>query len=235
MQHTTVEFLDWDSNFFKKKVGRILFEENIDMISNLEFAKKKGYDLVYVFSRYNLYCSSDILSKFGGKLIDRKVQYAKKITTTISESNVSEYSSLELSEPLEQLAYKSGQYSRFRVDNQFQEDDFSRLYKIWIKKSIEKEIADKVYVVKENDAIYGMATLKIGVNKGEIGLIAVSDLHQGKGYGKALIEACYNDLLKRDINIIEVPTQFANKNACIFYEKCGFSIKSITNIYHFWL
>ena len=41
MQHTTVEFLDWDSNFFKKKVGRIFFEENIDMISNLEFAKKK--------------------------------------------------------------------------------------------------------------------------------------------------------------------------------------------------
>ena len=175
------------------------------------------------------------MSKFGGKLIDRKVQYAKKITATTSEGIVSEYNSLKLNEQLEQLAYVSGQYSRFRIDSQFQEDDFSRLYKIWIKKSIEKEIVDKVYVVKENAAICGMATLKIGTDKGEIGLVAVSDLHQSKGFGKALIEACCNDLLRRNIDVIEVPTQFANKNACVFYEKCGFSIKSITNIYHFWL
>ena len=201
----------------------------------MKSAKKDGYDLIYVLGSNNLCFPSDILSKFGGKLVDRKVQYTKKITNITSENIVSEYDSLELSKPLEQLAYESGIYSRFRIDDQFQETDFYRLYKEWITKSVERKIADKVYVIKEDNAVCGMATLKIDTNKGEIGLIAVSDLHQGKGYGKLLINACCNELKRQDIDTIEVPTQFANKNARLFYGKCGFSVKSITNVYHFWL
>jgi len=237
MQYTAVEPLIWDSDFFKLKIGRVFFEESIDITSILESAKKNGYELVYVFGRDDLYFSEDILLRFNGKLIDRKVQYTKKIVRAATTLSIaSEYDdSSGLNETLELLAYESGQYSRFRIDNRFQKDDFNRLYKTWITKSIEKKNADKVYVVTENESICGMATLKIEANKGEIGLIAVSNLHQGKGCGKILMEACCDELLKGNTDIIEVSTQFANKNACMFYEKCGFSVKSITNIYHFWL
>ena len=80
-----------------------------------------------------------------------------------------------------------------------------------------------------------MATLKITADKGVIGLIAVSPLSQGKGYGHILNDACCNELIMRNINTIEVATQKDNKSACRFYEKCGFSVQSVTNIYHFWL
>ena len=80
-----------------------------------------------------------------------------------------------------------------------------------------------------------MVTLKIDKEKGHIGLIAVSPDTQGKGYGKALIDSCENELLNKGYYKLEVSTQIDNKQACLFYEKCGFKIKDITNIYHFWL
>ena len=90
-------------------------------------------------------------------------------------------------------------------------------------------------VLKENEQIKGMVTLKISEKIGHIGLIAVSSKAQGNGYGKMLIKACENKLFTNDIFQLEAPTQKDNVQACGFYEKCGFKIKEITNIYHFWL
>jgi dTDP-4-amino-4,6-dideoxy-D-galactose acyltransferase len=42
-------------------------------------------------------------------------------------------------------------------------------------------------------------------------------------------------LIESNIFTLEVPTQLDNIQACRFYEKCGFQIKEIKNIYHFWL
>ena len=38
-----------------------------------------------------------------------------------------------------------------------------------------------------------------------------------------------------NINQIQVVTQKANIPACAFYNKMGFKIELIENIYHFWL
>ena len=236
MQYQGIELLDWDSNFFNKKIGRVFFEETMDILSVLEYAKIEKYDLVYVIGKHDLYFSSNILSKFGGQLVDRKVQYTKEITSFTNTSNViSEYDSLKLDVALEQLTYESGEYSRFRLDKRFDKCDFYRLYKVWITKSVEKEIADKVFVAKESENICGMITLKIGPEKGSIGLIAVSKQKQGCKYGRRLVDACCSELLNAKVKAIEVSTQFANKNACSFYERCGFYVKTTTNIYHFWL
>lgn len=231
-----IKFLAWDSDFFKKKIGRIDYEGNADISSLLGYVKANDYDLIYVFGTKDLCIDQYILDEFQGNLVDRKVMYEKKIIDFIeTPPSVSEYKHSKLDAVLEQLAYESGRHSRFRLDSHFQPDDFYRMYKTWIIKSIKKEIADKVFVIKDNDNVSAMVTLKINSPKGEIGLIAVSEQSQGKGYGKALIDVCCNELLQCGVNTIEVPTQMENKSACQFYEKCGFSVKSITNIYHFWL
>ena len=54
-------------------------------------------------------------------------------------------------------------------------------------------------------------------------------------YGKQLINRTKQTAFELGLKYIEVPTQYDNKQACRFYEACGFQIKSITNIYHFWL
>ena len=52
---------------------------------------------------------------------------------------------------------------------------------------------------------------------------------------KQLINRTRQTAIELGLKNIEVPTQYDNKQACRFYEVCGFQVKSITNIYHFWL
>ncbi len=234
-----IEYLPWDSNFFHKKIGKIFVnsgnESNLEQL--IENAINEQYQLLYLFTPENIIIEYPILNKFSGKLVDKKVLYTQNIegTNVFIDSPIEEYLESKLSNDLESLSYLSGSFSRFHVDKNFNNDDFYRLYKTWIIKSLKKEICDKIFVLKEIDEILGMVTLKYGDQKGEIGLIAVAESAQGKNIGKNLINVCIKDLISKNIFKIEVPTQFENLAACRFYEKCNFEIKNITNIYHFWL
>ena len=236
MNKEKVEYLAWDSDFFNKKIGRVLAENSDNLIPILGEAKEANYQLVYVFGNKDFFVAEEILKQFNGKLIDIKVLFEKNINKENEQIPfVSEYNSDKLTAELEKLAYISGEYSRFKLDKNFKKDDFYRMYKIWIESSVKRKIADNVFVVKEQNTIKGMVTLKVGKEKGHIGLIAIAPDTQGKGYGKALIFACENELLSKEIYKLEVPTQIDNQQACLFYEKCGFQVREITNIYHFWL
>lgn len=233
-----INFLSWDSEFFKKKIGLIQF--NSAYKSNLEnlltLAKLEGYELIYLFAEKEAFIDANILNEFNGKLVDRKITFEKSVTLNNNNfSNVEIYNSTILCKELEELAFLSGKKSRFLIDGNFAPTDFYRMYKTWITNSLNKKIADHIFVTKTNGIITGMATLKTKSGIGEIGLIAISEIGQGKGFGKQLIYAIENKLIKLNIDTLEVPTQMDNKQACSFYEKCGFSVKSIVNIYHFWL
>lgn len=80
-----------------------------------------------------------------------------------------------------------------------------------------------------------MVTLKIKGNVGVIGLIAVENSHQGHGLGKQLLDEVMNYLYTNGTLKLEVATQMGNVGACRFYTKNNLSVKSVTNIYHFWL
>jgi len=236
MSNKKLEYLAWDSDFFMKKIGRILVENSDNLTNILEDAKKTDYKLVYFFGKNDFFVDDKILKQFNGHLADIKVLFEKNIENEQKESIfISEYTSNELVPELEELAYISGEYSRFKLDKNFDKDDFYRMYKIWIENSVKRQNADNVFVAKENDIIKGMVTLKVEKEKGQIGLIAVSPDTQGKGYGKALISACESELWNKNILKLKVPTQLDNKQACDFYEKYSFQIKEITNTYHFWL
>lgn len=233
-----IEYCTWDSGFFDKKIGKIEYDRSPegDLIQLLQTAKEDGYQLIYVFADGDTFVPDAVLNQFDGRLVDRKCLYSRTVNNTDScESNAVEYQLTELTTELESLALLSGTHSRFRLDKGFDQVNFEKLYTIWMTRSLKKEIADTIFVVTESDKIMGMITLKINEDVGHIGLCAVSEATQGKGYGSSLINACINKLISKQITQLEVPTQMDNHSACRFYEKCGFSIKTITNIYHFWL
>ena len=233
-----IDYCTWDSSFFNKKIGKIEYDQSPegDLIRLLQTAKEDGYQLIYVFGDEENFVPDAVLNQFNGRLVDRKCLYSRTINADDScESNAIEYQLTELTYDLESLALLSGTHSRFRLDKGFDKADFYRLYAIWINRSLKKEIADKIFVVAESDKVMGMITMKINEDVGHIGLCAVSEAAQGKGYGGNLIKACVNELVSKKVYQLEVPTQMDNISACRFYEKCGFSIQSITNTYHFWL
>lgn len=231
-----INYLDWDSNFFQTKIGKVILENTADIDRFLLEAKENKYKLIYLFSEESCIIDDKFLLDYNGILADRKVLYSKFINDSVLLPTLAvEYKFENLTTEIENLAYQSGIYSRFKTDSNFNSVDFFRLYKLWAQKSISHEIADYVFCVNDNGITIGFVTLKIMSNLGHIGLIAVSDDHRGKGIGTHLINACVNKLIELNIGVIDVPTQLQNKEACSFYKKCGFEIKSITNIYHFWI
>ncbi|GHT22584.1 hypothetical protein AGMMS4957_12970 [Bacteroidia bacterium] len=234
MYNSKIEHLAWDSAFFNRKIGKISEAQTADLGELLDCAREQNYELVYVFGASDYFPEDRILVQFAGQLVDRKVLYEKRLTNILPISDeIQKYDGTELTPELEQLAYISGAFSRFRMEKYFAEQDFERMYKMWIEKSLTKEMADDVFVALQNGRVKGMVTLKINDEIGHIGLISVAPDAQKNGYGRKLLNACENELLAKNASLLAVPTQLDNISACRFYEKCGFTVKSITNIYHF--
>jgi len=234
-----IEYLDWDSNFFKKRIGKIYYTDTpeiADISLVLEQAKSDNYQLIYCFGNENLLIEEEILKKYGGKLVDRKIIFTGNTKTTGTKNqSIKEYIDFEVNDSLLDLAYLSGEYSRYKLDSNFEEKDFKRLYQTWVENSITKKIADKTFVAYLNNNIVGFVTVKKKEGYGQIGLIATCESVQGKGLGRELINTVKQYLSKENIHTLEVATQTDNTGACNFYKKCGLTEKSISNIYHFWL
>lgn len=201
-------------------------------------AAKEGYQLVYIFSSVDLDFDDKKFGDYYCKLVDKKIDYVLSLQEIkcckTFDTRAKIYSGNNADKDLMRLAYLSGGYSRFRLDDFFAPDDFFRLYETWITKSIKKEIADKVFVIKQCGQILGFITLKYEDNNGRIGLFAVDTASQGRKYGTALMNKCVYDLIQRGNQNIFVATQAANNQACRFYENYGFKKQSEMNLYHMW-
>lgn len=232
-----MEYLEWDSNFLGFKVGSISHLNTETLQQELENANTENYKLIYLFAAEDCFFPEDLLQKYNGKLVDRKVLYVHELSdqsiANYDQTNL--YVSPEVSVDLLQLAYESGKYSRFKLDKNFPPEVFTDMYKLWIEKSVNGQMSDRIYVVEQDNKITAMVTLKEKSETLHIGLIATAIESQGKGYGKQLINRTKQTAIEIGLKSIEVPTQYDNKQACRFYEACGFDVKSISNIYHFWL
>lgn len=232
-----IEQLTWDSKFLGLKTARIQHSESTTTASLLTQAQKQGYKLIYAFANEMDFIDSTVLTDFNGQLVDQKVVFSRALNnnqTAICES-VQAFNTQANSDELLELAYESGKYSRFKLDTKFKPDVFKRMYQLWIQNSINDEMADYVFVIRQENTTIGMVTLKLAGNTAQIGLIATAPNMQGKGLGRQLIQKCEQTALQGNCDTLQVPTQLHNHQAIAFYKACGFHIESITNIYHFWL
>ncbi len=233
--------LDWDSNFFRKRIGKIDVgpgdnESDIPTI----ISAHPNIELFYIFDsadRQLKFCETNA----GCRLVDSKVMYQLTLKDAIqseahydSKVKLEEYSLSDTSAELENLAYQSGEFSRFKTDPSFQAKDFFRLYKEWIDGSVSKRLADKIYIATSNNKIVGMVTVKFNQQDAHIGLIAVQKDFRGMNVGTQLLEHVKKESRQRNILYIFVPTQKQNESACKFYERNGFVIHNVTHIYHYW-
>ena len=231
-----IKFLKWDSDFFGYKVGDVN-DVNVDIVQLLIEAKKLNYKLLYVrVHPENIVLNLECV-KNSGILVDSKTTYLQKTPLQVDISNNKSiiYDEKVITDELMNLSFQSGIYSRYNIDKNFKNNEYKNLYSTWLTKSINKEIADKVIVYKEKDNIIGFLTLALKNGCSDLGLIAVNQDHRGKGVGVMLINKFIDESLKLKSEKLQVITQKSNINACSFYEKMGFKIEKVENIYHFWL
>lgn len=229
-----VECLDWDSDFFKLRIGKVVIasERERDTLKEISTSIKNSFDLVYVFS------SPEVLVDFTNcSLVDQKVVYKKDVISPIllSDSRVLEYKEERVSEDLLGLALYSGVYSRFNLDKNLPEGSYERLYARWIEQSVNQQNATRVFCYMLDGNPRGLITISIKDQHGDIGLVSTHPLYRGRGIGSTMLKHVEHFCAHQGVKELFVPTQRRNLPACHLYEKAGFSEVSCTNVWHWWL
>lgn len=226
--------LDWDSDFFGLRIGRacISSEEEAEALKAQKNLAKENYDLVYVFGS-----RGSVFSAENAKLVDEKVVYVhNEPFSGKSDPNVVVWDANKgISDDLLHLALVSGKYSRFRLDKGFPMESYERLYSRWIEQSVNHVIASEVFCYMVEDVPRGLVTFDRKEYVGTIGLVAIHEDFQHQGIGTAMMHHTIHYAETMHCMKLSVATQFENSPACRLYEKNGFSVESITNVWHWWL
>jgi len=228
--------LDWDSDFFGIKTARIDasdLSEN-QLLEEIKKSVESNFSLVYIFAPHDDASLKKIILNGGGKLADEKVTYLIKSSSVDPVSSEFIHSCLgsEIDEDLESLAIESGKYSRFRIDDRIPRNKFEDLYRLWIQNSLSGVFAKEVYVFEEDGEKLGMVSMDIRNGAGWIGIIAINENYRGKSIGKLLMHAAIRYCKEKHAEILNVQTQKANNVSCEFYEKLGFTVRNIEDVYH---
>jgi dTDP-4-amino-4,6-dideoxy-D-galactose acyltransferase len=237
MQVNTIEPLEWDSHFFGYPVAKIsLDQDGSNHLENLfQQLESNKVRLTYFFVPPAEQELSSRLIEKGSALVDQKAVYSKATEKhTLFTNNIIEFEGTEINERLTELVLMAGIFSRFRLDENFTNKEYERLYTEWLSKSIKKTIAFKTLVAKKGSELIGITTLGEKSNHADIGLVAVDGKYKGQGIGYNLIQTADDVAFDMGFKEIKVVTQLKNIGACRLYEKCNFRIECITNIYHYW-
>ena len=237
MELNILNYLNWDSQFFGYSVAKIILDNDAcnsldELLSRLKSEKIR---LTYFFVPISENRINKLISDKGAILVDQKTTYFKKTEKQEGYLNhIIEFQGAEINDKLIELGLQAGLFSRFRLDVNFSQKDYERLYIEWLTKSINKELALKTFIALDDSVITGITTLGVKEGVAEIGLVAVDRNFRGNGIASDLIHMAENDAYLMGFREIKVVTQLQNKIACKLYEKCNFSIESIVNVYHYW-
>ena len=224
-----IERQDWDSKLFGYEVGKVDFDCGYDHDQFIKEAKQ--FRLVYIFSKNHI-------EQKQFELVDEKVLFSQSLNKNIIDwpkINLKSFKpDVDSSFELKELALQSGIFSRFYTDRNFINEEYNKLYSIWIERSILREIAFDIVIAKESD-ILGFVTLnRVSRELASIGLLAVSIEARGQGIGKALVNEAMLRAKSRGFSEIQVATQKSNTPAMTLYGSLNFELKESINIYHYW-
>lgn len=232
--------LEWDSNFFGFGVAKIneTYKSDYEFSQTLLDLKQEDVRLVYFAVSPQDKIGNETAEKNGGLLVDVRRTYERDYKAGFERffenNHIKLYESELLADSLVNLSLEAGIYSRFRTDVHFSETQYQKLYTLWIENSVNKSIADKIFVYKDLEDILGLLTLSFKKNHAEIGLVSVDKKYRGKRIGSGLLETAISESFLKYFSC-RVVTQKANIAACALYEKYNFRLINEENFYHFWL
>lgn len=234
-----IDYLTWDSSFFERKIGKMDLNDHyeIDPSTIIAFGEEQNFDLIYGFFKTNQSSSPSLHPTFKDWYVTTNILYTIHIDERKFESiPFIRMTFTEQDTPhLLKLGIEAGHSSRFKIDSRFPDGSFEKFYHIWVTNSLDKIIADEVFIYHDGTGVLGFVTVKLNETIGTIGLIAVDANARGQKIGAKLVSAVCDYCQNKGIYTIQVSTQMENVGANNFYKQQGFVPLSQTEIYHFWI
>jgi dTDP-4-amino-4,6-dideoxy-D-galactose acyltransferase len=236
------EILGVDTKIFGFPVAKILparlAAKELEQV--LSLLKSENVRLAFWASDPNDEESQRAARLYHGFLADKKVTFAMDLGQSPERPeamgwDIEEYADELPCADLENLAIEIGRNSRFGADPRIPEDRMIDMYRLWIRNSVNKQVADAVLVVRQSGNIVGMSTVVEKNGCGCIGLFAVDAALRGRNVGVSLARAAQEWARRKGLRFAQVVTQETNVAACRLYEKCGYRIDKVEYFYHFWI
>lgn len=230
--------LDWDSNAFGFAVARI--EALSDPVAQLPQIRLALAEANVTLAYWEAPVRDEIYRRAatsnGGRLINSRVVFDIELGKRHPP-----YSFEELNQPdkvqatiLEKLALASGWSSRFALDREFPDTLFEKLYRTWLKNSLNRQIADAILILQDGGKINAMVTVSATAGHGQIGLFSVDEAARGNGLGKKLLNDALDWFAANGCSTATVVTQGENMPAMALYQSCGFVVGTHNDVFHFW-
>ncbi len=236
-----IELLPWDSNFFNLKIGRIILNDNDDLLNN-EFEyeiKTKDFDLVYIF-KYNKIISSELLLRYGIELVDTQLTMSKLFNKREVEQRdfnlLNKLNKKDLADCIS-IAEDTAHVSRFFQEKLIGPNKTKEMYREWIFNALNKSFSDGLFVEKIDGVVVGIHLIKTDIQNetGYFTLTGVNPKIKRRGVGKNLWLQSYN-YWSGNHNIVRIKSPFSlqNRESFNFHLKMGFNkIDEVKYIYHY--
>lgn len=230
-------FLEWDSSFFGKRIAQIAGATlNAEAWASVnEWARKNQIQCLYFLAEPQAE-TMRLGSELRFQLVDVRLTLEKRLAAETlgdpSAGSVRPFRSSDLP-TLRALAGRLHRDSRFFADSRFSEERSQALFETWI----EKDAREGMVFVAEMDSEpvgYSSCRLRSG-GEAQIGLVGVAESAQGRGFGKALVNATLRWCASQSAASVSVVTQGRNVAAQRLYQGCGFLTQSLRLWYHLWL
>lgn len=231
-------FLEWDSQFFTRRIARVegnhLSTENLERI--FSWCRQEEIECLYFLCASDDASSVSLAESAGFHQVDVKVEFNWKAEEIKHDPTpfIREYEENDLT-TIQNIAGQVYTKTRFSLDRNFDQNRVAEFYKEWATENCRNK-SHKVFVATYGSDILGFITCQNEntCTIGRIGLLALKESAQGKGYGQQLVQAAKHHFFLSNRTEVRVVTQARNISAQRIYQACGFRTFNVGLWYHKW-
>lgn len=231
--------LPWDTDWLGFAVAKFVAgpaETEAAVAAAIARGRATGVRLLYLVLTPGNAAAAAAAQAAGATLIDVQLTYKLRLGAVAPLVSPPEGVGLAVTgvftPALRELAWQSGEYSRFRRDERIGSRAFQELYDQWLRQALTR---GTVWAARAGTETVGLLALGSRGGHASIELLAVASAARGRRVGYCLVQAARQAARQRGATTLRVVTQSDNHPARHFYERCGFDLLRTAHLYHLWL
>ncbi len=229
------EFLEWDSQFFGFRIGRVRQKQlrRESAAAALAWASKNRMDCLYLLTPDTEEETQAAAVANGFRQVDVRLTFARAPESDATGIGAVRPFRQGDEDALRAIARTSHTDSRFYYDTRFPRERCDALYDTWIRRSCDGW-AQTVLVAESAGRAAGYLSCHLSEGAGSIGLVAVEERCRGLGLGRQLVRAALKYFHAEGMKRVTVVTQGRNQASQRLYRSCGFQLETSEVWYHWW-
>ena len=241
MNEIKIEPLEWDTNYFKARCGKVVIKDEEATFFHFE-EMKKDYEFISIQNiDNNIRMNKKIAENTNAYLVDINVQFEKKLPKNGEQTQSKEHyrvvAANEISEEiLSEMRVEEDDFafSKFVCDPELKKRNGYLVYKEWLKNACTEK--DKYFIIHFAEGKVGAYMLfNIDDAIGKVEIVKVNRENQGQHIATEMMNEVENFLVSRNTKKFIVGTQLNNIPAMNLYHSLGFKETSRTSVFHLWV